>query len=95
MPDPLGARRDPSAARTSTLGPRSPCSRITGEKAPNWNQRTSSSWNAGSSVRAPAKPPMSVVNQGMPATPMWIPAVTCRASASNVEWMSPDQTSAP
>ena len=34
---------------------------------------------------AAAKPPMSVVNQGMPAMPMWMPQVICALRSSNVE----------
>ena len=38
---------------------------------------------------------MSVVHQGMPAMPMFSPAASWLRRLSKVEWMSPDQTSAP
>ena len=51
-----------------------PCRRNTGQNTPYWNQRTSSSRNAGSLGSPKSKPPMSVVHQGMPATAMCSPA---------------------
>ncbi len=56
-----------SSARSSNRTPsvrRRPWSRKSGQKAPNWNQRMSSSRNAGSSGSPPLNPPMSEVHQG-------------------------------
>ncbi len=90
-----GERREPSAACTGVDGIRSPCKRMTGQNAPNWNHRTSSSRKPSSSGSPWWKPPMSVVNHGIPATPMWMPAVTWARSAAKLEAMSPDHTRAP
>ena len=105
---PPGSRRSASSPNDQTSfgppvisvpkgvrGARKPCSRNSGQKAPNWNQRTISSRKSGSSGSPPWKPPMSVVHHGMPERPMFRPARTWWRSESQVAGMSPDQTAAP
>ena len=45
---------------------RAPCSRNSGQNAPHWNQRTTSSLKSAEVVSPLPKPPMSVVQYGMP-----------------------------
>ena len=80
---------------TSGPGSRTPWSLKSGQKAPNWNQRTTSSRKYGVVGSPCLNPPMSVVHHGIPEMPMFSPAGICAARASNVDSMSPDHTAAP
>ena len=88
-------RPPPTVLIGGVCGSRSPCRRMTGQNVPYWNQRANTSRNASSSGLPPWKPPMSVVHHGMPAMPMCRPAANWLRKLSKLEWMSPDQTSAP
>ena len=82
-------------SRGFVLSDRTPCNRMTGQNAHNWNKRIKSSWNSGSWISPPVKPPMSVVHHGIPEMPMLRPIQTCLRRMSNRLWMSPLHTSAP
>ena len=81
-----------------------PCTRRSGTKVPNWNQRVFSSRHSSASSGVgflaakrggTEKPPMSIVQYGMPETEKPRPAGICLRSAVQVDVMSPDQTAAP
>ena len=84
-----------SSEPTRGAGSLTPWSLKSGQKTPNWNQRTTSSRKYGELGSPPLKPPMSVVHHGIPEMAMFKPAGIWAASASNVESVSPDHTAAP
>src|SRR5690349_2960562 len=78
-----------------------PCARVSGQNAPNSNQRALSSRHssAASGVCLSAanfggvsKPPMSVVQYGTPDSENPSPAGICALNAPQLDVMSPDQT---